>query len=123
MSSEGKHKGKGGCKRRKLKELLDLEQPPLDLTTITSPNREQRAHGTNVYYGKASQLLQDAKTRSIEIPDRKFSQSGGCVLNFYLAVRINTIRDAVVIYNAPVGCSSSALGYRELFGGVPEALG
>lgn len=119
----------GKCKRRKIKEILgiDLENKPevqdINLNTITSPNREQRAHGTNIYYGKASKLLDDAVNSNVQIQERKFQQSGGCVLNFYLAVRISTIRDAVVIYNAPVGCSASALGYRELFRGVPEELG
>lgn len=117
------------CKRRKIKEMLgiDIDHKPevqdIDLSTNTSPNREQRAHGTNIYYGKASELLNDAVNSNVKISERKFQQSGGCVLNFYLAVRVSTIRDAVVIFNAPVGCSSSALGYRELFRGVPEELG
>lgn len=117
------------CKRRKIKEILGIDidhKPPVQditLDKITSPNREQRAHGTNIYYGKASKLLDDAINENVHIKERKFQQSGGCVLNFYLAVRVSTIRDAVVIFNAPVGCSSSALGYRELFRGVPEELG
>lgn len=117
------------CKRRKIKEILGIDlnhKPPIQditLDKITSPNREQRAHGTNIYYGKASKLLDDAINENVHIKERKFQQSGGCVLNFYLAVRVSTIRDAVVIFNAPVGCSSSALGYRELFRGVPEELG
>ena len=104
------------CKRRKIKEILGIDidhKPPVQditLDKITSPNREQRAHGTNIYYGKASKLLDDAINENVHIKERKFQQSGGCVLNFYLAVRVSTIRDAVVIFNAPVGCSSSALG-------------
>jgi len=95
----------------------------IDLEKATCPNREQRAKGTNVYFGKASELLNDAKEGNLKCHDRKFSQSGGCVLNFYLAVRVSTIRDAAVIFNAPVGCSSSALGYRELYRSVPVELG
>ena len=95
----------------------------VDLEKDTCPNREQRANGTNVYYGKASDLLNDAKKGNIRIPDRKFQQSGGCVLNFYLSNRVTTIRDAVTIFNAPVGCSAGSLGYRELYRGVPESLG
>jgi nitrogenase molybdenum-iron protein alpha chain len=38
-------------------------------------------------------------------------------------VRLNTIRDAAVIYHAPVGCSASSLGYRELYRHVPVSLG
>ncbi|MDD4811575.1 MAG: nitrogenase component 1, partial [Methanobacterium formicicum] len=95
----------------------------IDLSKNTCPNREHRAHGTNVYYGKASQLLKDAKEGNVKCSERKFQQSGGCVLNFYLSNRVTTIRDAVVIFNAPVGCSAGALGYRELFRGVPVELG
>lgn len=95
----------------------------IDLDKNTCPNREHRAHGTNVYYGKASELLKDAKEGNVKCCERKFQQSGGCVLNFYLSNRVTTIRDAVVIFNAPVGCSAGALGYRELFRGVPVELG
>ncbi len=142
MSPEGNHNGGcphkksdqgtfkiSPCKRKKIKKILgiDLENKPevqeIDLDKITSPNREQRANGTNIYYGKASKLLDDAVNSNVKMNERKFQQSGGYVLNFYLAVRVSTIRDAVVIFNAPVGCSSSALGYRELFRGVPEELG
>ena len=114
VQCNGPHRG--SCRKNKIKRILDLDKD-------TCPNREQRANGTNVYYGKASQLLQDAKEGNINIPDRKFQQSGGCVLNFYLSNRVTTIRDAVTIFNAPVGCSAGSLGYRELYRGVPESLG
>ncbi len=95
----------------------------INLNNKTCPNREQRANGVNVYYGKASQLVQDAKDGKLRNCERKFQQSSGCVLNFYLTVRIPTIRGAVSVFHAPVGCSSSALGYRELYRGIPTALG
>lgn len=95
----------------------------INLKNKTCPNREQRANGVNVYYGKASQLVQDAKDGKLRNCERKFQQSSGCVLNFYLTVRIPTIRGAVSVFHAPVGCSSSALGYRELYRGIPTALG
>jgi nitrogenase molybdenum-iron protein alpha chain len=104
-------------------ELSKTNEDQIDLNKTTCPNREQRANGTNVYYGKASNLLQDAKDGNVKCSERKFQQSGGCVLNFYLANRVTTIRDAVVIFNAPIGCSAGALGYRELFRGVPVELG
>jgi nitrogenase molybdenum-iron protein alpha chain len=111
----------------KEKELIDkakaIDDFPIDLSKNTCPNREQRANGTNVYYGKASQLLKDAKEGIVACQERKFQQSGGCVLNFYLSNRVTTIRDAAVIFNAPIGCSSGSLGYRELFRGVPVELG
>ncbi|MDR2623025.1 MAG: nitrogenase [Methanobrevibacter sp.] len=95
----------------------------IDLNKNTCPSREQRANGTNVYYGKASKLSKNAKEGKVLCSERKFQQSGGCVLNFYLSVRVPTIRDAVTIFNSPVGCSASALGYRELYRGVPVELG
>ncbi|MDR3222797.1 MAG: nitrogenase [Methanobrevibacter sp.] len=111
------------CKKNESIEDHEEDKFPIDLSKNTCPNREQRANGTNVYYGKASELVDDAKNGRVLCQERKFQQSGGCVLNFYLAVRVTTIRDAVTIFNAPVGCSSSALGYRELFRGVPVELG
>ena len=79
-------------------------------------NREQRANGINVWYGKASDLAKEARSGCLRQREHNFQQSSVYVLNFYLSVRIGTIRDAVAIYHAPVGCSSSALGYRELYG-------
>jgi nitrogenase molybdenum-iron protein alpha chain len=95
----------------------------INLDEATCPNREQRANGINVWYGKASDLAKEARNGTLKRRERKFQQTSGCVLNFYLTVRIGTIRDAAVIYHAPVGCSSSALGYRELYRGVPVELG
>jgi len=95
----------------------------IDLEKTTCPNREQRAQGTNIYYGKATELIRDAKAGKTKCHDRNFQQSSGCVLNFYLTVRVSTIRDAAIIYHGPLGCSSSSLGYRELFRGVPVELG
>ncbi len=95
----------------------------IDLDKPTCPNREQRAKGTNVYYGKATELIKDARAGNLKCKDRNFQQTSGCVLNFYLTVRVATIRDAAIIFHGPVGCSSSSLGYRELFRGIPTELG
>lgn len=95
----------------------------INLESTTCPNRELRANGINVYFGKASELVKGAREGTLRNCERKFQQTSGCVLNFYLTVRIVTIRDAVIIFHAPVGCSSSALGYRELFRGIPVSLG
>ncbi len=101
----------------------ELIEERIDLSRATCPNREQRANGINVWYGKASDLAKEARSGCLRQRERNFQQSSGCVLNFYLSVRIGTIRDAVAIYHAPVGCSSSALGYRELYRHVPVELG
>jgi nitrogenase molybdenum-iron protein alpha chain len=105
------------------KDVRNLVEPGINLNTPTCPNREQRAHGINVWYGQASQLLIEAREGKLQAKDRDFQQTSGCALNFYLAVRLNTIRDAAVIYHAPVGCSASSLGYRELYRHVPVSLG
>jgi nitrogenase molybdenum-iron protein alpha chain len=101
----------------------ELIEERIDLSRATCPNREQRANGINVWYGKASDLAKEARSGCLRQRERNFQQSSGCVLNFYLSVRIGTIRDGVAIYHAPVGCSSSALGYRELYRHVPVELG
>ncbi|KZX10256.1 nitrogenase component 1 [Methanobrevibacter curvatus] len=95
----------------------------LDLSKNTCPTREDRANGINVFFGKASELLEEGKKGSLKCTDRDFQQSGGCLLNFYLSVRVASIRDAAVIFNGPVGCSTTALGYNEYFRLVPQELG
>lgn len=95
----------------------------IKLSANTCPNREQRAKGVNVFFGKATELVRRAREGTLENHEREFQQSSGCTLNFYLSVRVTTIREAVTIFHAPVGCSSSALGYRELYRGIPPSLG
>jgi len=95
----------------------------INLGTNTCPNREQRANGVNVFFGKASELVRGAKEGTLKNHEREFQQSSGCALNFYLTVRVTTIREAVTVFHAPVGCSSSALGYRELYRGIPTSMG
>lgn len=101
----------------------DLYEKKIDLSQTTCPNREQRANGINIFYGKASELIDKARSGCLKNHERGFAQSSGCTLNFYLSVRVGTIRDAVTIFHAPVGCSSSALGYRELFRAIPVEMG
>lgn len=100
-----------------------IRDEKIHLGNATCPNREERANGINIYYGKASELVRDAREGNLKVFDRKFSQSSGCPLNFYLTVRVNSIRDAAIIYHAPVGCSVPSLGYRELFQHLPTSFG
>ncbi len=94
------------------------------LEDTTCPNREQRAgFAIKAYYGKATQLVEDAKEGRLEHQERRFEQSGGCMLNFYMTMRLSTVRDGVMIIHSPVGCTSLAIGYREVYRGVPSALG
>jgi len=102
---------------------VHLIDKKLNLEENTCPNREQRANGINVYYGPVTDLIKDARAGNLKTRERKFQQSAGCTLNFYLTVRISSIREAAIIYHAPVGCSSSSLGYKELFRGIPASMG
>ncbi|HEY6007146.1 MAG TPA: nitrogenase component 1 [Geobacteraceae bacterium] len=95
----------------------------IDLKAQTCPNREQRAGAVNAYYGKASELVKEAREGTLTNKERDFQQSSGCVLNFYLTTRVVTIRDAVMIVHAPVGCSSTALLYREVYRRIPLSEG
>ncbi|HWQ41920.1 MAG TPA: nitrogenase component 1 [Desulfosporosinus sp.] len=95
----------------------------IDLKENTSPIREQRANGINAYFGKASELVKDSRDGNLVHRERAFQQNSGCILNFYLTVRVATIRDAVMIMHAPVGCSSPALLYREVYRRIPAGLG
>lgn len=95
----------------------------IDLDAKTCPNREQRAGAINAFYGKASDLVRLTREGKLENRERKFQQAQGCVLNFYLTTRVATIRDAVMVVHAPVGCSATALLYREVYRRVPPSEG
>ncbi len=95
----------------------------INLKESTCPTREQRAGGINAYCGKASQLVKDAIEGNLVNRERHFQQNSGCILNFYLTVRVATIRDAVMIIHAPVGCSAPASLYREVFRRIPVSQG
>lgn len=95
----------------------------IDLKENTCPTREQRAGGINAYCGKASELVKDVRGGKLQNNQRAFQQNSGCILNFYLTVRVATIRDAVMIVHAPVGCSAPASLYREVFRRIPVSKG
>jgi nitrogenase molybdenum-iron protein alpha chain len=87
----------------------------INLDDITSPTREQRANGITAFNGKASELAEKARRGELRNCERNFQQNAGCLLNFYLTVRVATIRDAVMIVHSPVGCSAPGAIYREVF--------
>lgn len=87
----------------------------IDLQAKTCPNREERVRAIDTFYGKASDLVKDARSGKIHCGDRDFQQASGCVLNLFLTMRVVTIRDAVMIVHTPIGCSSPALMYREIY--------
>ncbi|MCO5382326.1 MAG: hypothetical protein NHB15_09770 [Methanosarcina barkeri] len=70
----------------------ELIEERIDLSRATCPNREQRANGINVWYGKASDLAKEARSGCLRQRERNFQQSSGCVLNFYLSKDWNNTR-------------------------------
>ncbi|MDR2339625.1 MAG: nitrogenase [Deltaproteobacteria bacterium] len=95
---------------------------PINLEDITCPTREQRANGITAFNGKASELVERSKAGGLRNCERDFQQNAGCILNFYLTVRVATIRDAVMIIHAPVGCSAPAALYREVYRRLYSAM-
>ncbi|MDR2404871.1 MAG: nitrogenase, partial [Deltaproteobacteria bacterium] len=62
----------------------------INLDAPTSPTREQRANGITSFHGKASELVEQAKKGELRNCERNFQQNSGCLLNFYLTVRVAT---------------------------------
>jgi nitrogenase molybdenum-iron protein alpha chain len=95
----------------------------INLEALTSPTREQRANGITAFNGKASELVRQAKAGELRNCERDFQQNSGCLLNFYLTVRVATVRDSAMVIHAPVGCSAPAALYREVFRRLFTATG
>jgi len=94
----------------------------INLKGNTCPNREVRADfGIKTYSGKASKLLEEAKTGHVEDVERAFEQTGGCV-QLFTTLRLYSIRNAVLIMHGPVGCSILGSGYRENMQHLPPFL-
>ncbi len=72
----------------------------------TVPVREDRLNTTITYGGTASDLVNLTTRKCLRAKDREFSQTTFC--QEWLAIfTLATIKDAVVISHAPVGCTSS----------------
>ncbi|GAB6275408.1 MAG: nitrogenase component 1 [Peptococcaceae bacterium] len=94
----------------------------IDLENSTCPNREERAgFGISTAFCKASKLVNNARSGEIEEIERGFEQTGGCILTF-TGLRLYSVRDAVVISHAPIGCSAMGSGYRENMQHIPPFL-
>lgn len=95
----------------------------IDLTKNTCPSREERL-GTAVknYYGTMSNLIKTTRDKTIVQPERCFEQSGSCPLAI-TAQRIISIRDAIVLMHAPIGCSVGQHGTHEMFRHIPVTEG
>lgn len=70
------------------------------------PVREDRLNTTITYGGTASELVNLTTRKCLRAKDREFSQTTFC--QEWLAIfTLATIKDAVIIAHAPVGCTSS----------------
>ena len=96
-----------------------MPRSPIDLTTRTCPNREERLRSVKAFYGDADELIGTAE-RGLPWRNRSFQQNGGCV-NSSTMMRLATVRDAVVLSHAPIGCSAMIYGYREVYQAIPQA--
>lgn len=95
----------------------------LNLADRTSPTREARLGSVKAYHGKVSELLSDNQCgKKLVWKNRAFQQASQCLLT-QTVNRLITIRDSVLIVHGPVGCSTAAGGYREIYKNVPLDLG
>lgn len=79
---------------------IDVETPPI---------RENRLNTTNVFGGSCKHLQSCAQKGCLNNYQRSFAQTQGCQFTLSLAI-INTIRNAVIIMHAPIGCGGCSIG-------------
>lgn len=72
------------------------------------PVREDRLKACNAFGGSCCELGRKGKKGCLNGIKRTFAQTQGCQLNLSLAI-LNTIRDAVIIVHAPIGCGGSGV--------------
>ena len=73
----------------------------------TPPVRENRLRACNAYGGTGCHLVQESKKGCLHGTRRAFAQAQGCQLNLSLSI-LNSLRDAVIIVHAPIGCGGSS---------------
>jgi nitrogenase molybdenum-iron protein alpha chain len=52
---------------------LSLYMEMIGLSQTTCPNREERTKGINIFYGKASELIEQAKSGCLKNHERGFA--------------------------------------------------
>lgn len=72
------------------------------------PVREDRLKACNAFGGSCCELNKRGKKGCLNGVKRTFAQTQGCQLNLSLAI-LNTIRNAVIVVHAPIGCGGSSL--------------
>lgn len=98
------------------------ENVPVDLSAKTCLTKEQRLGSVNAYHGKLTKLVADVEAGDLPVLRRAFQQTETCSL-MQAAMRILSIRDAVIVVHGPVGCAASMNSYREIFRNIPKDLG
>jgi Nitrogenase component 1 type Oxidoreductase. len=85
------------------------------LDAKSAPAREDRLK-TNIAFGGTCAKLKGCiragcfgRNGCLNLADRRFSQTQGCQFSLSLSI-LNTIRNAVVIMHAPIGCGSCTIG-------------
>lgn len=79
----------------------------------TPPPREDRFVVTNAFGGTCSEIVSCGKRNCVNGNERAFSQTFGCQFTLSLAI-LNTLRNAVIIMHAPVGCGSCSIANAAL---------
>lgn len=77
--------------------------------TETAPPREERLKAGIAYGGTCSHLHECLSKGCLNAADRSFGQTYGCQHSLSLGI-LNTIRNAVTIMHAPLGCGASTVG-------------
>ncbi|SHH54450.1 nitrogenase molybdenum-iron protein alpha chain [Sporobacter termitidis DSM 10068] len=85
------------------------------LNAKSAPAREDRLK-TNIAYGGTCADVKDCLKSGcfgaggcLNLAGRRFSQTHGCQFTLSLAI-LNTLRNAVIIMHAPIGCGSCSIG-------------
>jgi nitrogenase molybdenum-iron protein alpha chain len=71
------------------------------------PVREDRLRACNAFGGSCRELARGAQKGCLNGIIRTFAQTQGCQLNLSMAI-LNTLRNAVIIIHAPIGCGGSS---------------
>ncbi|MDP4176713.1 MAG: nitrogenase component 1 [Bacillota bacterium] len=99
-----------------------MSNESINLNANTCPNRESRIHSIKAYYGDADTLIDETLNKKVKWRNRAFQQSGGCVLTAGVQ-RLSTVRNAIILNHAPIGCAGQLYGYRELYKSIPPEFG
>jgi nitrogenase molybdenum-iron protein alpha chain len=92
------------------------------LTYDGVPIREHRLHSILSYHGTANDLNEKSKEQALSGLDRYYGQCGNCTEGCAESQAM-TIRDAVVISHAPLGCAAGTSGSNVIYRAACQARG